>query len=135
MGNYSYWQNEETELLDEKKYRELLQKYWDLKKEEIDGCIKDKEYFMFADGWKIQGYWYPEFCKFLLDMIGVIKGTVAFQEEQGYNFWIIFDDEKVEIEEVPMKTEVVGMDWIIKNAELTKKEKETLKTKLTVLKL
>ena len=135
MGNYSYWQEEDTELLDEDKYREVLQKVYNVDEKTIQECISDKHYFYFADGWKLQGYWYKEWCRLLLDLVGVIKGTIIFEEEQGFKFWIVYTESEVYVDCVPMTTETLSMKWLIQQAKMSKKEIKEFERKRVVLKL
>ena len=66
-------------------------------------------------GWKIQGYWYEDYGKFLYACADAMEGLtehrednlISMQEEQGFNFNIGFYLErgkpKVSVEYVPME--------------------------------
>ena len=74
------------------------------------------------DGWKIQGYWYEDFVKFLYacadSMEGLTKDNydnyIEMEEEQGYKFTIYFYLEdgkpKVEVGYVPMEYLYMDLD-------------------------
>jgi hypothetical protein len=63
------------------------------------------------NGWKIQGYWYPEFGKFLYELLEVMEESsdeqyIEMEEEQGFRFIIHFlPGEKVWMEGAIMVTE------------------------------
>jgi hypothetical protein len=54
-----------------------------------------KEIGDILDGHKIQGYWYPEFCKFLYELLDIMENDsdeqyIEMTEEQGFRFVIHF---------------------------------------------
>lgn len=123
LGNYSYLVDQEGCELDAKKLKELCQKrkiehyeFVDNKKElsnNLGRCLHD---------WKIQGYWYEDFCRFLYACCECMKDLseedpkdwkdykanhIEMEEEQGFKFIIRFFKEgnkpRVKVEYVPME--------------------------------
>ena len=116
MGNYSYLIEQVGCEID---FKKLKTDY--LNKEDIKG-LRKWGLGQFIDGWKIQGYWYKSFCKFLNACARAMKGLteskwdnfLEMEEEQGYRFWIHFliDNGKptVIVDYVPMETQSFKID-------------------------
>ena len=68
MGNYSHLMHEEGCELDVEKLKQICDS-WELEQlnwiEEADKEWKEHTLGDWIDGWKIQGYWYPQFVEFL----------------------------------------------------------------------
>jgi len=119
MGNYSYLICDEGCQIDVTKLVELSKDIegYSLTMEEDIKKIEEEGIGTYIDGWKIQGYWYDNFNKFLIAVLNSIifevgkeaKGynMIEMEEEQGYKFWIHFyveNGKKVcEVEYVPME--------------------------------
>jgi|TARA_Y100000310_G_scaffold955_1_gene1328 hypothetical protein len=120
MGNYSYTSNTEGCDIDVAKLKKLC-KERDI--EEIQWIVDQHKKSLEEDdlgdwisGWKIQGYWYKSFCKFLLACAesmnkltdDMFENYIEMTEEQGFPFSINFhldEDNKpsVTIRATPME--------------------------------
>lgn len=128
MGNYSYKTNQEGCEIDFNMIKAQLknindkvrENYFD--KENMDKLKNKMPLSEIIDGWKIQGYWYPEFVSFLYvcarAMVGLTEDEqdnyIEMEEEQGFKFIIyftrVYNEENIEILSVPM-------EWIRDKAE------------------
>ena len=126
MGNYSYTTNVEGCEIDFNLIKKQLLflndkvkgNYFD--KEIMDKLKKKVHLSDIIDGWKIQGYWYPEFISFLYVCARAMTGLteeeqdnyIEMEEEQGFKFIIYFTrvqgKENIDILSVPM-------EWIRNN--------------------
>lgn len=127
MGNYSYLEDQDGCEIDEEKLKllcladaELNKVYQDcLETLEREGRERTIKHSLGAaiNGWKIQGYWYGNFCKFIwvcaqcMPHLTEDKGDnlIRMEEEQGFAFtFFFFIDEdtkqpKVEVDYIPME--------------------------------
>ena len=127
MGNYSYLNEERWTNYDEflkniapyyntPEYIESLpEKYRELSKEQkvIASLVlisnekfakprlhlKEDRLHLCIDGWKIQGYWYEDFCLMLekFHELG-LRGFIDMTEEQDQDFIIELNDKGIEVE-------------------------------------
>lgn len=126
MGNYSYLETQEGIDINFKKLKSEMKKRG-LKKylsSEQWEQLKSLGLGEFIDGWKIQGYWYNDFCKFLYCVLQAIKfrkgntsiwdNCLEMKEEQGYHFSIHFYIEgktkKIKVFYVPMEMLEFGIN-------------------------
>lgn len=123
MGNYSYIIDQEGCKLDFEKLKKTCKE----RKIEHFDWIRDKKLLAerlgeAIDGWKIQGYWYNDFVKFLYTcadcMIGLTKNKsdnmIEMEEEQGFKFEIYFflndnNQPVIEVSYVPMEWVTMGL--------------------------
>ena len=73
MGEYSYFRYQEGCIIDSTKLKIItrlggFEPYYDLK------GLEDENLGEFLNEWKIQGYWYTEFIRFLYDVIDCMNG-------------------------------------------------------------
>lgn len=145
MGMYSSFNYEdEIEIYDDEFYNYLK----DIKKKEgedvftrddiirwydenkVDGKLPKFSFTMF-DGWKIQGYWYDEFCKVISIMGKFLKpnchGYAEFTYEEGQPFKFICngEDKEVSVEYVPLVWE--NMDFKKFKTKIPKKYLDRIK--------
>lgn len=122
MGNYSYLIEQRGCIIDSKKTKVLcalegIKEYIESESKKLD----DDNLGNFVDGWKIQGYWYEEFGKFLtcclLNMKDLTEdendNMLEMEEEQGFKFNIIFylaEDTKGRYNPT-IKIEYMPIDW------------------------
>ena len=125
IGNYSYLSDQEGCKIDKEKLKQLCKE----RKIEQINYIDDEKFRTsdqlgeWIDGWKIQGYWYEDFGKFLYACADAMEGLtkdlgndqIDMKEEQGYNFTIFFylgedDKPKVKVGYVPMDWQYFGLD-------------------------
>lgn len=59
--------------------------------EDLDAWLRKHKHFSFEqfNDWKIQGYWYQNFCDFLCEISQFIKGNAEFTYEDGSPFKIV----------------------------------------------
>lgn len=149
MGNHSYLIEQTGCEIDNEKLKEEAKKI--IVNDRNDGqksvyeCYKDEidsEKFLdlggTIDAWKIQGYWYKEFCGLLRALSLSMKNLtedeydnyIKMEEEQGFPFYIEFflrdGKPSVRVRYVPMEWEIFDIDdkWIY---ELREWEKEDIK--------
>lgn len=80
------------------------------------------------DGWKIQGYWYAEWCKFLVEIAQWIEeGRIEFRYEEGQPFIIEFEEGEVTVDAASLEWERYEYKWLVQQAKLTKQEKVLMK--------
>jgi len=67
-----------------------------LKKNEEPSCNIEGEIWFDWEDWKIHGYWYPTFCKFLniLQRCG-LRGIISLIYTDGSIYYIHFDEDEV----------------------------------------
>lgn len=120
MGNYSYISNQTGCELDFEKLKQEMERLGiaDYLDDEQWKLLKDEGLGELMNGWKIQGYWYDDYCKFLYACLLAMKyltqdnwdNQIEMEEEQGFSFWINFyidkDTQKptLRIDYVPMTT-------------------------------
>lgn len=114
MGNYSYLDQQEGCIIELTKFKKLceergIESYNDL----LDNTLTFNNLGECINGWKIQGYWYEDFCKMLKTASECMQLTeeetdnyLEMTEEQGFKFYIYFylKDNKpiVKVNYVPM---------------------------------
>lgn len=124
MGNYSYI-NEQIYTMDVNKFMKKVAPYYSEVLERIpeqyrqlnkldtalasmsdskcgflpELSIVHDELHLDMDGWKIQGYWYDDYCKMLelFHSLG-LRGHIDMTEETEQDFVITFTDKQVEVE-------------------------------------
>jgi hypothetical protein len=119
MGNYSYIIGQEGCELNFAKL-ELSKFNKDYLNEEDVEKLESYGLGEFMSGWKIQGYWYEEYIKFLYSVAELMDNLtenysdnmIEMEEEQGYRFNIYFA--KIE-GKIKIKIGYVPMDWIEKD--------------------
>lgn len=122
MGNYSYISDEQGCELDFDKLKTEMERLGipDYLDAETFEKLKTSGLGEMMSGWKIQGYWYDNYCKFLYACLMAMKfkegqegegyNLIEMEEEQGFKFWLhFFADETgkrtLRVEYVPMDTE------------------------------
>ena len=125
MGMYSSWEWEDLKLancklkdlekfaLEKAKGKSVTKCYWEDFLKGNSGK-KSKEYklnknisFRCFNDDKIQGYWYPAWNMFLMEIADLFEGEVHFRYEEGHPFYINFEDGFVRIHMVPVQWEEI----------------------------
>ena len=117
MGMYSAFLNEDIRILDKKK----LEEYAKSKISDSDvweSFVKEHYSFQAFDEWKIQGYWYENWCKFLIEVAEFIEGEANFKYEEGQPFFIEFKNGEVEVHYVPLEWNTMRYDEIERLAKI-----------------
>ena len=114
---YSAFQNEDIRILDKKK----LKKYAESKAKDNDvwnSFVKEHYSFKAFDEWKIQGYWYENWCRFLVEVAEFIEGEAHFLYEDGQPFFMEFSKGEVEVHFVPLEWVTMSYAEIEKYAKI-----------------
>lgn len=119
---YSSFEHENINILNKKdliKYANEKAKeseYWDC-------YIKAKYSFKAFDNWKLQGYWYKEWCNFLVEVAEFIEGEAFFQYEEGQPFYLDFEKGEVKCHYIPLSWETMNYKEIESRAEIPIEQK------------
>jgi hypothetical protein len=139
MGMYSYFETQEgikinLEILKSEMEKSDIKDYLDT--EQWERLKQGDEIGLIMDGWKIQGYWYADFCKFLFCIANSIPkenlgnsltrqpyNYISFRYEEGYPFDIFFfwdeteNKPAVEVEYTPLEKQTITTEELTKYAE------------------
>lgn len=97
----------------------------EVKKLEVVDDLEKVFTFECFDDCKIQGYWYSDFSKMLLELASCVDGWVKLIYEEGQPYVINFAGGKgdVHVDYVPLQWLRMDKKEVIENAELTTEER------------